>query len=235
MLQQYKVATLRWCGRALSYCLVVPIWLAWAVGLVRVRGWRNVILAVRKGNVVLAPNHPSLLETVAISALFWWRAWFSKDSEVPWSISDQYLFGNKEWVYHGFRCLRVSRETGAESVAMNRVAMRQIYKTLPRGVISGFFEGGRTCNGGEFVYSGERRVRSCQVAVIKLAAKLDATVVPVWVEFGDSSRPQSFPADYLKLFTGTRMTITFGRPRPAAELTDPQQLAEAILGVLDEE
>ena len=213
-----------------ALALLFPLWLALLFGRIRVRNYGVPLRAMRRGAVVLIANHPSLIETLTLPALFWWWTWLGKPRWRPWSIADALLFGRRgTWLYPGFRCLPVHRKERAADC--NTSSLRQMLTILhTRGVVIGYPEGGRTCKGKTFHTNGTRVVRACDPNLVRIAKRTDATIIPVWIDHGLVERPESFGYGYYKLLF-CRMTIAFGEPVTLRSLVTGEAVANALLHV----
>ena len=223
----------RVAGTLVSYALVVPIWLGIVVGLVIVRGRDHVLPALLRGNVVLISNHPTLLETVAIPALFWHWNISGHKHRVPHSIADENFFGGTQWLQRSCRIIVVSREKAKTKAECNRTAVASASKILQAaGNVIYYPEGGRTCKGSKHVSDGQFRVRVCQVGFLRKMQNPTTTIVPVWIDHKNTSDTHSLLRSYQKLYCGRRLTITFGNPQAAnAERLTSSAVATMLLAI----
>ncbi len=201
---------------AAAYALLLPVFLAILVGRVRIENYHVALRQVRQGSVLCISNHPTLIETVALPAIFWWLAWCGRGRKVPWSIADNHLFPFL-WLYPAFRCIPIERGVGA-SRRENAKALRRVVELwdTQRSVIL-YPEGGRTCKGVVFHERSGRRVREPDVTVVAMAAKRRVPILPVWVDQGDVRVPESLLRGYGRLFWGRPLRIRFGHPQLVAE------------------
>ncbi len=225
---KHRVGT--FLGTVLTYCLLTFIWICIACGRIRIVGFAVAKKAVAEGNVLLITNHPSLIETIVLPALFWWKKILGATARVPWSIADDSLFPG-QWLYDSFRCIAVCRKEGREAQKKNVHAVRKMQEIFAKqGSIILYPEGGRTCKGTEHVSRGSRRVRVCDSKLVVQSVRCGAKVLPVWVDHGTITKPESFWRGYKKLFFGPAMIVTFGRPvsLQREEVTD-KVVAELLL------
>ncbi len=205
---------MRALGALVALLLILPVWMALALGRLDIRGLKEVKAAVRKGKVLIVCNHPSLIETIVLPALFWHWHFSSLKRRVPWSLADERLFGRYGlWFYPSFCCIPV-RRTGATPNSF-RQTLRALDRTFSEGgSVFLYPEAGRTCKGEEFVVQGERRVRKCNPNALLAAMGKASTIVSVWVDHGQIQGPESMLYGYLKLFFGPRMSVNFSGPMP---------------------
>lgn len=215
-------------GTVMSYVYVVLLWLARSLRLIKVTNLHGAHAAIERGNVLFIANHPSLLETIALPALFWPYPWQEKTRHVPYSVADINLFPEK-W-QRAFRLIAVSRDNTPEALAINSQASRRLMKILKqeKGVVIFYPEGGRTFKGRDFIYNGERIVRIPRTELVSLAARIGAEIVPIWAKHGDCSKERGLLKSYFMLFTGQQMTLHFGAPL-TGEVTETS-IAQALLG-----
>lgn len=214
-------------GTLMSYVYVGLLWLARTLRLFRITNLEGARAAIERGSVFFIVNHPSLLETIALPALFWPYPWQEKTRHVPYSVADINLFPEK-W-QQAFRLVVVSRDETDEAKKVNDHAMKRLIRIFKRerGVVIFYPEGGRTFKGTEFVTEGGRTVRRPRTELVSLAARIGAEIIPVWAEHGDCSRERSLLRSYFMLFTGQRMTLHFGAPL-TGEVTETS-IAQALL------
>lgn len=167
--------------------VLIPLLLIYmALGKLRVKGWRTLILALVRGKVIIAPNHPAVLESLFLAILccpffplfapiFW-----------PYSLPDPRTFLPQKWwgAFRWFRCITVSR------VDLQHVArgMAQAAARLLQGASVVIHpEAGRTFTKKpeeEYIYGPMgRRIRPLKRGVVELFADPDVRVLPVWVQY----------------------------------------------------
>ena len=218
-------------GSAAAYGLLIPIWMSKWCGRVEVRGTIPSQQRIAGEGILLIANHPSLVETIALPALLSpWR-WDTADTKLPYSVADSRLFGrHSEWLYGHFRCIAVHRHelsSAGKSLKTARTCMQILTK---HGMLIVYPEGGRTSKGDQWYQHGPRKVRSCNPTLVKIALRTKATIIPVWISHGDSSKSQSLLRGYCKLFFQEKMVVSFGSPVTfsSPEVTDIE-VANALL------
>lgn len=209
----------RFCAVLIGYAVAwsfgsilgTMFWLLVALGFIKVRGYRTAIRTAYHGNVIIASNHPSLLETFLIPAVFWpgylmWSRFF------VWSMPDQKLFPPRlRWLYTPLRCLTVDRSNRQISAsgtgrAMDRLRSGECIVIHP--------EAGRTIKGTEFLRSGGRRIRRIHTFVPDIAARTGASILPVYVTMRRVDRPLSLKDSIVRMFRRGYgpIIISFGEP-----------------------
>jgi len=220
-------------GSAVTYSLLTPIWISKWCGRIQVHGHIPPRQTLGGGGTLFVANHPSLIETIALPALLSpWRC--DKESvHQPYSVADSRLFGrHSEWLYEHFCCITVHRNELSSTGKSWRTVRSCLHKLTNQGRLIVYPEGGRTCKGNEWVRHGDRVVRSCNPTIVKLAKRTHATIIPVWIDHGDSSKPQSLLSGYCKLFFQEKLVVTFGSPVicSSPNVTD-KEVAQALLYV----
>lgn len=185
-------------------------WLLVALRIIRIRGYRNAIRALGRGGIIIAANHPSLLETFLIPLVFWPRFLFNSRFYV-WSTPDVALFPRGlKWMYVLLHCVTVDRNNPRQGVAgVKRVA--ELLESGRNVVIHP--EGGRTVKGKDFRRFGGRKVRRIRTLVPKIACRADAHILPTYVWMRRVNRPLSFWDGLVRLFSRnhTPIVISFAR------------------------
>jgi 1-acyl-sn-glycerol-3-phosphate acyltransferase len=154
-------------------------------GAVRIRGYARACRAIGKGNIILASNHPSLLETFLIPITFTLRGLFNSRYFL-WSFPDKSLFGEHKLIYFLWRCIRIDRDTGSRARQHNSTALLMACKVLKSGYgIVVHPEGGRTWKGDPLLENGGRRMRRVSGTAAKLAHLSGGSIMPVWVSMPD--------------------------------------------------
>jgi len=190
--------------------------------------------------IILASNHPSLLEPFLLPALFFPEYLFSPFKYAPWSTPDRNNFYKPwYWFWLRSRAIPVNRGNTREELR----ALFQMKKVLDSdGIIILFPEGGRTFRGDDFLYSRSgKRIRVLKSGIGWLALKTKAQVVPVWVEGTDGVLPNSPHRLFSWLRFRNKITIKIGYPLrfPVSpndgkeEIT--QNIAQALLKLSEEE
>lgn len=165
------------------------VWCCRKLGIIKVRGYKRAMLAARTGCLIIAANHPSLLETIFIAALFWPRCLFDQRL-YPWNMPDRNLFPRGcRWMFGLLHCIAIERERPADKLEEKRRrhltrirgTQRSIALLQDNGVIVVHPEGGRTSKGTEFRYYGGRRIRRIRSAVPWVAHQAGARILPLWI------------------------------------------------------
>jgi hypothetical protein len=198
-------------GVAFTYSFALPIWLGLGVGLVRVTGRQKIVSLIKRGNVILVANHPSLLEVIALPALFWHWLVNNHAARVPYSIADEHFFGDCCWLQRSCRNIPVSREGNAEAAQKNGRVLRLVKQQLEQNDVLVYYpEGGRTCKGELYQTYGNRVVRRCNSKTLNLIAGDQTVVIPVWIDHGEINQPLSLWQGYKRLLRGVPLQINFG-------------------------
>ncbi len=154
------------------------------MGAIRVRGRERAFREIRHGNVVIAANHPTLLETFLIPLMFTPRGLFNERYFV-WSMPDKRLFGRLP-VYNAWRCITVDRNRTRKAREHNKLADQKAGQMLREGYsIVVHPEGGRTSKGASLIERNGRSMRPVSVSPVKLAYRTGGRVLPIWVAVAD--------------------------------------------------
>ncbi len=214
-----------WTAHALALSLAAAGKLALWCGRVEVIGRGPAEKILEKGGVLIVANHPSLAEAVVLPSLFWHWGFEKRATKVPWSVADVKLFRYRLWLFPAFRCIPVSRNDPTAYPTA-----KAIWRRLKRGGnVIVYPEGGRTAKGERFIEAGQRRVRYCNPAPLRVAASAKALVLPVWISFRETADSGSLFRDYLALWLGRGMKITFGPPIRIYERLDERDVASLLL------
>lgn len=196
-------------GRLMAIGFLIPAWIAIAGGRVKVKGYRRAVRLLSSGRAVILMNHPSLAESVVIPALFWPRPKMWIEGKIPWTVADDKLFGrNSLWLYDGLRCIPVNRDGSRQ----HDTARRLIHRLASYGNVIVNPEGGRTGKGSRHIEQNGRIVRECDPTPLRIAAMVEAMVIPVWVSYPAADKPRTMIVDLLRLWRKGGMEITFGEP-----------------------
>jgi len=217
----------------------IIFWILWAFKAIRISHWKR--FPYWQGNLILASNHPSLLEPFLLPALFFKEYLFHPLKFAPWSTPDSNNFYNRwYWFWLRSRVVPITRGDVREE-AKSLFMMRDILNSGGRIIL--FAEGGRTSKGETFLHSKKgRKIRELKSGIGWLVMKTGAEVLPVWVEGTDKVLPNVQD----RLFTwpklGGRITIKIGQPlrfqKNSPYLTKEaitQIIANALLELADEE
>jgi 1-acyl-sn-glycerol-3-phosphate acyltransferase len=201
------------------------------LGAVRIRGYRGACEAIGEGNLVIASNHPSLLETFLIPLTFVWPALYNTRYFL-WSLPDRHLFGRGRLIYALWRCIRINRDKGAEAREDNSKAIDYAAAVLSSGFsIVVHPEGGRTLKGATIERS-HRRMRRVSATAAKLAHRIGGRILPVWVEMRENMQRDlpGFAALFVRLVQPRYwpVTITFGKSYATKEPFDQSAERERL-------
>lgn len=226
-----------YCGAwtiALFFGLIVL--LLRACGKLRIKGQEQLLSAAKEGKVVIMSNHPSLLEAFILPVVL--SPWHLFELKLFfWSLPDGNLFSVKssfasrlcKALFRLGRCVMISRSDGR-----NYLPIRQLHRILnSRENLVIHPEAGRTMKGSSFSSLESRRVRKIESNAALLIARLDGTIVPVFVE--KQEELASVSSSLFGLLTGKQppMLIWVGLPykpdanKSATELN--QELEQKIL------
>lgn len=197
-----------------------------------------------KRKIIVVSNHPSLLETILVPTLLFFRQYaVNPFAYAPINTPDSYNF-YKRWYWAWARPVSIPIERGNKTAELR--SLYQMKKVLDKKrIVVLFAEGGRTFKGkdGDFLYSTKgKKIRKLKDGIGWLVVKTGARVLPVWVEGTD----QVLPNHPTKLFCGinprARVTIKIGnlmRFRPRLRIGSgekiTQKIQEALLNLADEE
>jgi 1-acyl-sn-glycerol-3-phosphate acyltransferase len=228
-LRKGRFALLYVIGTPFAFFFAIIVLTALLLGRIRVQNYWRTWHLLRAGNVLIVSNHPSLLEAFATPALFCVWHFFGLSKCFPWNVADKNLLGKHgEWMYPGLRCVPITR-SGFDSRPSQIKAVRSIAKLFSRkGTLIIYPEGGRTCKGTIFTTYCGRRVRECNTTVVNMSVARGVRIVPMWVEYGDSSKPLSIVRDFAKLRCNT-LSIHFGEPIQKTSPFNALDVAEMLL------
>jgi hypothetical protein len=183
----------------------------------------------QQGTLVFA-NHPSLIETIIVPALYWSIVPTGNKYKQVWSVSDARLY--PQCLHRGLRIIPVSRTTSRDSKQTNTRALFTIRRVLESGgTVFCTPEGGRTIKGEHFIKNdfGDKVVRTCHDEILRLARLCGAELVPVWVDHGVITSTENYLSGLVKLLNPSKapMVVTFGKPFHG-EIT-PETIAEALI------
>lgn len=175
----------------------VVLFLLVITGRVRVRHWQRLFAT---GPVILAPNHPSMLEPFLLLALFA-PVYLVCPWLMPWGTPDVSNFMEKKWFFFARKvCIGIARKGSDDQVGKARKAARQIIEVLNDGdTVAIHPEGGRTSsgNGPRITSKTGRTIRQLKRNGLTLCVGRvpNLRIVPVWFEGTDRVMPRgsSFP------------------------------------------
>ena len=193
--------------------------------------------------MIVVSNHPSLLETILLPALFFRQYLVNPYRYAPWSTPDARNFYTKwYWFWARPRSVPILRQNG-HSEARAIFQLKRILKE-EKGIVIIFAEGGRTFRGTEFLYSksGRKRIRTLKDGVSWLVVRTHALVLPVWVEGTENILPNHPTKLFAGLRLGQKAIIKIGEPirfratrRLGYAREVSERIGEALLELADEE
>ena len=209
-------------GRFLAYFLLSPVLLVLVLlGYIRVRGYARLFRVVKNESLIIASNHPSLLEIFVIPLLFSPLYCLGLSRKIPWSIAAQGLFPDALNTY--MRCITVVRNDNKSRIRCLQESCRMINNGMSLIV---YPEGGRTIKGTEFIDRHGRRIRTIDRGTLYVAQKTGARIQTMFVDFPNVHEPLSMKGGLLHLLRGNRMTVHVGK------LYDPDALSNEDLASL---
>lgn len=201
------------------------------LGRIKVEGYGRALRLVARGKVIIAANHPSMLETLLIPLLFFPLYLVSLRFFV-WSVPDRRLLGHgTRWLFWFVRCVTLDRS----DPSLTKPALYKLTEILEHnGIVLIHPEAGRTDKGERFLMNGmrgNRRIRYFVSGVPSLARSTGATILPLWVSGTDIVLPIGTVIPH---FMRSKIIFSFGTSYvPAKEKKDRGQesltLAQAIL------
>ena len=199
-----------------------------ALGRIKIRGYARAIRLAARGKIIIAANHPSMLETLLIPLLFFPFYLLSLRFFI-WSVPDRRLLPRRlRWLFWLGRCITVDRSDRSHNA--NRV--QKLAAILGNnGIIVIHPEAGRTSKGEKFIFRGDRRMRSFVSGVPMLARDTGATILPLWISGAEIVLPVGNIIPHLMR---SRITLSFGIPyQPPKQKTEHRKesavLARTIL------
>ena len=197
-------------------------------GRIKIRGYIRAIKLVAQGRVIIAANHPSMLETFLIPLLFFpWYLFLLRF--FVWSVPDKRLLTPWiRWLFWVGRCATIDRSNPNS----NRHTLRELTNILKRkGVVVIHPEAGRTFKGEKFLFFNDRFMRHFVSGLPALAHNTNAVILPLWVSGTDNVLP---PGTFFPHFMRSKIIFSFGIPyRPSQQKRDRDDesyiLAQAIL------
>lgn len=200
-----------------------------ALGRIKIKGYGRAVRLVARGKVIIAANHPSMLETLLIPLLFF-PLYLVHLRFFVWSVPDRRLLNpTLRWLFCLLRCVTLDRS----DPSLTKPALYKLTEILEHnGIVLIHPEAGRTSKGETFLMRGDRRMRHFVSGVPSLARSTGATILPLWVSGTDIVLPIGATVPRLMR---SKIIFSFGIPYvPAKEKKDRGQesltLAYAILG-----
>lgn len=191
----------------------IPLGILFAVfvafGRIQVKGYCRAMRLIARGNVIIAANHPSMLETILIPLLFFPLYLFSLRFFV-WSVPDRRLLSSfLHWLFWFGRCVTLDRSNPHST----KPALFQLTAILQHnGVVVIHPEAGRTDKGEKFIVSGirgNRRIRRFVSGIPSLARNTGTTILPLWVSGTDRVLPIETT---MPRFMRSKIVFSFGTP-----------------------
>jgi len=135
-------------------------------------------------NMIIAVNHPRLVEAVFAPALLI-REWFLAPRKWgPWSAPDQTNTKKKWWWFFWLGLGRSVQVPRGDLKGMRKAFLRVLAILRSGGRVIIFPEGGRTWKGKDHLMSRNgHKIRPLKNGVGKLVARTEASVLPVWVDY----------------------------------------------------
>lgn len=199
-----------------------------ALGRIKINGYGRALRLVARGKVIIAANHPSMLETFLIPLLFF-PLYLVHLRFFVWSVPDRRLLNPAlRWLFWFARCVTLDRSDQNSK----KPALYQLTEILEHnGIIVIHPEAGRTSKGEKFVTRGDRRMRVFISGVPSLAQSTHTTILPLWVSGTDSVLPIGM---IIPRLMRSKIVFSFGMPyNPFKGRKDRNQesriLANAIL------
>ena len=195
---------------------------------VHIRGYVRAVQLIGRGRVMIAANHPGMLETIFIPLLFF-PLFLVRLRFFVWSVPDRRLLPSRmRWLFWLLRCITIDRSDRK----LTKYTLRELTELLESDSVAVIHpEAGRTEKGDSFIIRGNRRMRSFISGVPALARSTNAVILPLWVSGTDVVLPVGtcFPH-----FLRSKITFSFGTPyRPAhrarSRSAESAMLADAIL------
>lgn len=205
---------------------------------------------VFKNGLIVVSNHPSLLEPIIVSGLFWKHYFWHPIKLSPWNVPEEKNYKNKWWQWASARIIWVNRSSPQKA----RETFNKIKNVLKLGgVIVIFPEGGRTEGGStspvsksDFFYSEKgKKIRQLKEGVGLLARVTNVPLLFLWSEGSEKIMPNISG----KLYSWPRFrdeqgrrnqiiikignVLSFDKSCSSNEIT--QKIASTLLELADEE
>lgn len=192
------------------------------------------VIKQKKRGVILAPNHPSLMETLLVYILIVPFIIFHPVRLSAWSTPAEeffrrFIFGDSKNKIIGFilfllkkRLIIVERSPSGNEKGANFRLLKSKAKALRRAktilklgqMVIIFFEQGRTLSGKDFVYSVSKKnkIRVINNSLGNLVIESGAYILPIWINIvGDSEKNAcNMNQVYLK-FWGQKIVFSIGK------------------------
>lgn len=217
--------------------------------LLQINHYDRYLREIAKGRLIIASNHPSLLEPMILLGMCWPQVLWRPVTYFPWNTPDAGVFGKREWLYEYSNSIKISRHKTPPDQRRNEAAVKMITTVLntQRTVIM-FPEGG--CTGSRNkdgsqpellctrTAAGTRHIRPITGGIPQLALETGARILPVYVDMPFWERVRELPnrfSDTRKLWMAERETVTIhvGRSyypnKQSSKVAQNQELTERIL------
>ena len=177
-----------------------------ALGRIKIKGYGRAIRLIAHGNIIIAANHPSMLETLLIPLLFF-PLYLVHLRFFVWSVPDRRLLTPYlRWLFWFLRCVTLDRS----NLSLTKPALYKLTEILEyNGVVVIHPEAGRTNKGEKFLVRGNRRMRHFVSGVPSLARNTRATILPLWVSGTDHVLPIGA---IIPRFMRSKIIFFFGTP-----------------------
>lgn len=194
-----------------------------------------------KNGLIVVSNHPSLLEPLIVSALFFDQYFFRPFKLSPWNIPEEKNYDNKFWKWAKARIIWVDRTNSGKARETFRKAKNVVNS---RGILILFPEGGRTFKRKHKLSSKKgKEIGVLQEGIGLLILKTQAPVLFIWVEGSDKFFPNTlwidektskfpFPRFWKKITVKIGELTTFEKSS-RVEIT--QEVVAKLLELADEE
>ncbi len=155
---------------------------------IKIEGSENIPKKLDKG-LLITPNHPSLIEPVLVSLIFWKHFLFHPLKGVPWNAPDKKNYGRWYWFWIQPRMIEINRKNKRE-ITGAFMKMRRVLRLNQKLVL--FLEGGRTFKSMHKLQSQKGK----EIGVLKqgggtLIEKINVPVLPIWIDGADDFFPNT--------------------------------------------
>lgn len=198
------VTVVQWLIFGGGWCIVQLLML---FGRIKVVGLKAALPHVHKGSVVIAANHPSLVEPFVLGGILF-PAFVFHMRKCPWSIPDKNFYAPRA---HWFTVPALKHIPLIRGDTLSGIAvLKEIVRKLRHGDnIIIHPEGGRTCKGSRFAWNSSRRMRVIRSNIASCTIVGRGKILPVWIDFYDET-PESFFSGLWQMMWKRRMIIYFG-------------------------